>query len=74
VLKGMEIYGGVKKGLQHVKHPWKHEEMEKRPPSPGSKEQRGLDLLHEAGVVGATDLVQLHWEQEHKTGGRKKTA
>lgn len=72
VLKGMEVYGGVKKGLHHVRHPVKHEEKWKRPPSPASKEQRGLDMLHEAGVMTATDLVQMHWEQEHKKGGTRR--
>jgi len=63
VLKGMEIYGDMKKGLHQVRHPRKHGEKWKRPPSPSSKEQRGLDVLHGAGgVKGATDLVQMHWE------------
>lgn len=71
VLKGMEFYGGIKKNLHHARHPIKHDEKWKRPPSPASKEQRGFDLLHETGVMSATDLVQMHWEQEHKGGSKK---
>lgn len=67
VLRGMEFYGRTKKGLRRVR-----EGGGRAKGGEGRKEREALRLVHEAQEVKAAELVELHWDRDHRVRRRRK--